>query len=260
MSLAKAPVKTGGLCSIKYCKKEEVLTFPEINPETGLIESSLVLKPGGVLYYCAAIDQGRSFEEQHKSSTAGPYFEISVKGNLQGSSAANILSLQKMQHHQWVVIAEDRNGVTRLIGNQDSGADISHSYTTGTVTDSRKTEISFKWQHPLSAPIYTATAFTIIIGGIIITAGCITLLQRFEVGAPGAPMADGDTLLINNGFINKQLLIMADGTGIPIDDLTGAIDWTGSIQRHAEKALAANTINFKGGVREKEIIEIYAFN
>lgn len=257
-SLQKAPVKTGGLCSIRYCKLEDVLTWPDIDPLTGIMTSALQLKEGGVIYYCQAIDQSRSFEETQKDNLAGPFFEITVKGNLHGSNASNILSIQKMIHHQWVVIVEDRNGVTRLVGNQDSGATMFHNYTSGTVNDSRRSELSWKWEHPITAPVYTAVAFTIVIGGITITAGCIKQILRFKVGAPGAPMNGGDTLLINAGFVNKHLLIIVDGIVLPVDDLTGAIDWTGSIQRHVEKALASNTGEFIGSVVNEEIIEIYA--
>lgn len=260
MSLAKAPVRTGGFCTLKFCKKSDVLTWPEINPATGVMGTALVLKQGGVFYYAELIDQGRGFDEQQKDSPAGIFFEISVNGSLRGSNASNILSVQSMLNQQWILIVADRNGVTRLIGNEDTGASLAYKYDSGTVTNSRKTDLSFKWQHTLPAPVYDANAFDIIIGGVVVTAGQLTMLLRFKVGAPGAPMNDGDTLLVNEGLKNKRLLILADGIGIPIDDFSGDIDWSGSIDRHAEKALSSNTINFIGAVNLDETIEIYAFS
>jgi hypothetical protein len=237
-----------------------VLTWPEVNPASGIMETSLVLRDGGVFYYAEMIDQGRGFDEQQKDSTAGIFFEISVNGSLRGSSTSNILSVQSMLNHEWILIVADRNGVTRLIGNEDTGASLAYKYDSGTVTNSRKTDLSFKWQHPLPAPVYDANAFDIIIGGVVVTAGQLTMLLRFKVGAPGAPMNHGDTLLVNEGLKNKRLLILADGMGIPIDDFSGDIDWSGSIDRHAEKALSSNTINFIGAVNLDETIEIYAFS
>ena len=259
MSLVKAAVKTGGLCSVRFCKHSDVLSFPSINPQTGIMDAAIQLKEGGTFYYAEMIDSTRSFEEIPKEDDTGPYFEISVKGSLRGSSAAGILSVNSMIRHQWVVIAADRSGVTRLIGNRDAGAKISYSYTSGDINNPRKSELTFKWEHPQPAPIYTASAFDIVIGGITVTAGALTLLYRFQVGAAGAPMNDGDSILVNEGFKNKNLLILADGMGIPIDDFSGDIDWTGSTQRHAEHAPTSNTINFVGNVVSDEIIEIYAF-
>lgn len=260
MSLGRAPVRTGGMCTLKFCKHTDIQAWPEINPATGIMGTALVLKEGGVFYYADIIDQNRSYDEQQKESQAGDYFDISTGGSLRGSQAANILSIQAMLGCQWVVIIADRNGVTRLMGNEDTGAKMIYKYDSGTVTNSRKTEISFKWQHPLPLPVYDANAFDIIIGGVVVTAGQLTMLLRFKVGAPGAPMNDGDTILINEGLKNKRLLILADGVGIPIDDFSGDIDWSGSIDRHVEKAFGSNTCNFIGAVNLDETIEIYAFS
>lgn len=259
-ALADAPVKSPGVCSLKYFKWEDVLTWPDFNPETGVLASSLALKPGKFIYLCEAINPSKSFLETQKGSPAGPYIENTAKGSLRGSTAAHFLTIGTMMNHQWGLLVKDKNGVTRLIGNQDSGAELVYEYTSGSGTDSRKTELTWKWEHPQPAPIYTASAFDIVIGGEILTAGSLQLLIRFQVGASGAPMNDGDTLYINNAIQNKNLLILVDGIGLPIDDFSGDIDWTGSIQRHAEKALASNTINFIGSVNTDEIIEIYAFS
>lgn len=258
-AFAEAAVKSPGLCSVKIFRIEDVLTWPAFDPLTGMLAASLVFKPGKTIYLLESIDASRIFTENQKLENAGRYFEITVNATLKGSTAAHHLTVGTLIHYQWGMLVADKNGVTRLIGNQDSGAEIISSYTSGQGTDSRKTELTFKWEHPQPAPIYTAAAFDIVIGGIIVTAGALTLLYRFQVGAAGAPMNDGDAILVNEGFKNKNLLILADGTGIPIDDFSGDIDWTGSTQRHAEHAPTSNTINFVGNVVGEEIIEIYAF-
>lgn len=259
-SLGEAPVKSPGLCTISLFKHEDVLTWPEIDPQTGMLASGIELKPGKLLYLLDAIDPTKSFSETEKQAFAGNYMDILVKGNLRGSNAAHILTVGTMKQHEWGIIAKDKNGVTRLIGNQDSGADFLYDYTSGNGSESRKTELTFKWQHPEPAPIYQATAFDIVIGGITITAGCITFIERFEVGAAGSPMNPGDLLYINSLIVNKKVLAIVDGKALPVDDFSGDIDWTGSIDRHIEKAFASNTINFVGGVVAEEKIELYGYN
>jgi hypothetical protein len=259
-SLDKAPVKSSGVCSVFYFRHEDVETWPSVDPTSGIMLDAVQLKPGALLYFCEAIDSFKSFEEDEKESSAGNYFDISVKGALKGSNAANILALQTMAYHQWGLIVEDRNGVTRLVGNQDSGADLAIKYGSGDRNATRKTEISWKWQHPNTAPVYSATVFNIIIGGVIITAGCLRLIRRFRVGAAGAPMNEGDLSYTDAGFANKKLLVIASGLALPVDDESGMIDFTGSIERHIHKTLASDTIDFIGGVIDQEIIEIYAWS
>jgi hypothetical protein len=259
-SFPEGPVRSPGVCSIKYFKWEDVLTWPTVDPQTGIIISTIVMKAGKYIYLCESVNPSRTFSENQKDSNAGTHFDILVKGTLSGSTAAHPLIIGTMKHHQWGLIVEDKNGVTRLIGSADAGADFVSDYSSGQGTDSRKTELSWQWQHSQPAPIYTAETFTIIIGGLIITAGCLKKLLQFKVGAAGAPMDDTDTDLTEAQFANKRLLILADGVGLPIDYGDGAIDWTGSIDRHVEKALAGSTAKFIGGVVNDETIEIYAWN
>lgn len=259
-SLDRAPVKHSGLCSIKYFRHEDVLTWPELHPVYGYIKDSIELKPDTYLYFAEAADSFRSFQESSKKSEAGDYFDISVEATLRGSSIGNILSLQTMMYHQWGIIVEDRNGVSRLIGNQDSGAKLMYDYTSGNRTDSRKTQLRWQWEHPNAAPVYGAQAFNIVIGGIIITAGCIKLHKRFRVGAPGAPMVEGDTLLTDPLFPNAKFLVIAGGLALPLDDGTSSIGFDSAIERHIYKPLASDTIEFVGSVIDQEIIEIYAWS
>lgn len=258
-SLAIAPVRSPGVCYVKYFRKQDVLAWPTVDPQTGLLNSSITLKPGAFLYLCESIDPSRNFSENQKDTLAGPYFDMTIKASLQGSTAAHPLTLGTMIHNQWGLIVKDKNGVTRLIGNEDGGAEFIMDYASGSGSESRKTELTWKWQHTQPAPIYAADAFDIVIGGITITAGCIQFIKRFEVGAAGSPMNQGDLLYINNLLINKKALVIVDRQALPVDDLSGDIDWTGSIDRHIEKADTSNTINFIGSVMDKEIIEIYAY-
>lgn len=259
-SLQKSPVATGGLCSLKYFRWEDVAVWPDYNPITGIMAAAIQLKPGGVIFICEAVDKGRSFDEEQKQDVAGPYMDIEVNATLAGSNSANGLSLDRMKHHRWGLILEDRNGVTRLVGNKDNGAKFSYKYSSGDIATSRKALLKFNWQFPNSAPQYGGNAFNISIGGNIIVAGSLLLIMRFRVGAPGAPMVDGNTTLVNAGFANKNLLVIASGSALAVDDESGSIDFTGSIERHYHKLFNSNTITFIGGVTDKEIIEIYAWN
>lgn len=258
--LQKSPVETGGLCQsapIAYFKIEDVLQWPSVNPATGIISTAIQLKPGKSIFLCQAVDKGRQYDEEEKTDSAGSYMDITVAGSLAGHNTANILTLEAMRFSQWGLIVKDRAGFYRLVGNADAGAKFSYKYSSGDGSGSRKVQLQWNWSNALSAPIYLSQTFNITLGGVVITAGKLTLIQRFKVGAVGAPMVDGDHLLTNAGFANKNLLVLASGLALPCDDGSGDIVFT--IERHYAKTYASDTVDFVGNVNQDEIIEIYAF-
>lgn len=263
-SLQKAPaIEPGGLCSFVIFKKEDVLNWPSKDPQSGYLATTVQLKPGKSFYLVAATDKDRTFTEELKRGPEGPYYEILLTGVLAGNTAANTLSIEQMQFSEWGAIVHDRDGISRLLGSEDSCAEFNNKYSPADISGSRKRSIAFTWQNSLPLPIYSAQGFTISIGGVPVTAGKLTLIMRFQVGRPGSPMDDGDTVLTNAAFANKNLLVLANGLAIPCDDDSGDIDWTtppASITRHYEKTFAADTITWVGAVNQDEIIEIYAFS
>ena len=260
-SLQRMPVVTGGICgSIIAFPIEDVLAWPKVNPNTGIIDISIALHPGKQMYIIEAVDKGRSFEEETKYDAAGPYMDMQVQGTVPGVSSANVLTLDKARWHQWAIIVKDRSGYYRLIGSKDCGARIDWKYTTGDIDSVRKTTISWKWQSPMAAKLYQAATFNITIGGVIITAGKLTLIQRFQAGASGSPMADGQGSLTNPAFAGKKLLLLIDGVAIPVDDGSGDVDWTLPVnagRRHYQKTLGSDTITLYGAASYPEIFEIY---
>lgn len=260
ITLKKSPTEVGGLCKVFYILKRDVQKFPDVNPLTGIISSAIELKPGGTVYWCEAAESDRSFTEDVKESTAGRYLDIQVSAQLGGNSAANTLALDAMKFHQFILILHDRDGLQRLIGNEDAGATLLYDYKSGDPNGSRIRKLKWQWQHTNNAPIYAASNFEIVIDGAPITAGSMSLIQRFRVGDPSAPMAEGDTTFTNAGLAGKRILVIASGAYVPCDYGEGDIDFTGSIVRHVAKPLAGSTITWIGGVTDKEIIEIYAIN
>jgi hypothetical protein len=95
--------------------------------------------------------------------------------------------------------------------------------------------------------------------GYSVTLG-LKFIERFQVGTPGATMAAGDTTYTNAALVGKKVFVMASNLGLPVDDGSGAIDWTGSPVRRVQKSDAGNQITFVGGVVADEIIEIYTTN
>jgi hypothetical protein len=86
----------------------------------------------------------------------------------------------------------------------------------------------------------------------------LKLIIKFRVGEPGAPMTVNDTTYVNNAFANKNLLILASGLGVPVDDGSGSISFD-PLERRVENTFASNTTEWIGGVAPGELIEIYGY-
>jgi hypothetical protein len=154
-NLSKSAVNSGGLCRIVACKWEDVLEFPEIDPLTGICAGPLQLKEGTDFITIPVVDKDRLFSELMKVGTEGVFFDITVAGILAGNNLSNTLSLQAAFYHDWIVLADDRDGLTRLIGDSDKGAKLTYDYNSGDKDSSRKRAIKFTWQYPTTAPVYS---------------------------------------------------------------------------------------------------------
>lgn len=249
--LRKPPsIKPGGLCKIYFFKIEDVETWPAIHQVDGVIKDSVVLKEGATLYICEATEKDKTFTEAGKESNLGDYMEMQVTTNLAGNTVNNTLGLAAMKYSQFGLIINDRNGEQRLIGNKDAGAKLIFTYTSGDLGSSRYRNLSWKYQHPLPAPIYMGG--TVILDDESNVFSALTLLARFRVGAAGAPMEDGDTIYQNDLLINSQFIWLADGKAI--HQLSDDPD-----QRYASKTFFSDTITVHGGVTDGEVMEIYKF-
>jgi len=146
----------GGLCLTAFAKWEDVQTWPTANPETGVLETPILLRPGATWYRLNAIDKGRVLSEIDKEDHNGPFIETTVTGELSGDNINILLSIQAMRFHQYVLLVKDRSGVHRLIGDRQAGADFRYDYNSGDSSSNRRRTVQFVWQSPDPAPIYLA--------------------------------------------------------------------------------------------------------
>lgn len=86
----------------------------------------------------------------------------------------------------------------------------------------------------------------------------LQLLEQFTVGAPGSPMAAGDTAYINPVIAGQNMFVVASSIGVPVDDGTGNVDYTALGIRYVQKLKASDHLDFiGGGVVDGEIIALY---
>jgi hypothetical protein len=171
--MRRPEVHPGGLCWVIFCKWEDVMVWPEIDPQTGIVNTTFQLFPGKTWYNLQVTFKGRLYNEIPKRSNAGPYWEMQVTGYFGGSNSNHTLSAFASRFHQYVVMFKDLDGEIRFIGNQDSGAEIESPYGSGDKDASRKRSITFGWEHANPAQIFQGNANGILTD--IITAPFIRL-------------------------------------------------------------------------------------
>lgn len=86
-------------------------------------------------------------------------------------------------------------------------------------------------------------------GGTTIITSMLVPIERFKVGAAGAPMNEGGTIYTNAALVNKRVLVFANGVKFP--------ELPDGFQRYITKHIGGNQIIFSSGVNQDEIIEIY---
>jgi hypothetical protein len=241
-----AKIKPGGLCKFYFCKHEDVAYWPKQDPTTGVLYEPLQLKVGGTFYIIESPQKDRSYKEKQVRGPEGTLIETTVTCLLPGNTKNNILSIDAMDYHKYVIITEDKDGIQRLIGNEDACATFIWDFDGGDNSSSRERNLKFVWQHSLSAPIYEGGGLITDITQIFTQ---LTKIDEFKV-EDGAPMEDGDTDYQNVLLTGRNFVMFADGILIPQLVNPGF--------RYCRKVpISSDTIIVNGGVTEPEIISIF---
>jgi hypothetical protein len=156
--------RAGGWCWAVLIKREDVETWPFINPLTGTITDNLVMKSGTSFYRIQALEKDRYFREGEKNDPGGVYNEVAVNAIVSGNSTQLLLSLQTMRFHEWVILVNDRVDMIRMVGDEDAGARFLRSYDSATLDGQRQHVLQFAWQSQLPCPVYES--LTVTIGGV----------------------------------------------------------------------------------------------
>lgn len=151
--LRKSTITVPGICYLTFAKTEDVQLWPRPHPVTGVLKSFPLLKTGKTWYQLQPIEKDRIIKEEDKTSVSGPWQDITVTGIMAGDNINNLLSTIVLPYHQYVIIAKDRNGFYKMVGNKTRGASANASYINGDADGTLRRLINFTWQHPNPAPV-----------------------------------------------------------------------------------------------------------
>ncbi len=155
--LRKTEIKPGGFCYVFFAKWEDVQTWPQVDPLTGICNTAIILKNDATWFELQIAESQNFFTEALKVGTGGSYLESKVSGYLGGNAVSHALGMQAMNYSQFVLLVKDKNGIFWLIGDEDSGMDLNYNFTSGDPASSRKRPVEFSWESINGAMIYKAT-------------------------------------------------------------------------------------------------------
>jgi len=246
----------GGLCEILFTPRENVLTWPTIDPLTGGISEEIELRPSTVLYTAELNQQTKTFGEETQDALPGHFHQMEVAATLPGNVPENVLILSTMKFHRFLVIFKSKNGEYRFLGDEDNGAKLSYKYTEGDNGKSRNRDIKFTWSSQNAAPIYLGTLSEIPVE--IASGGSFMFIEAFKVKT-GQPIEPGGSSYTNTDIENKKVFVIINEQKILSTDVN---DMDGD--RYIDKDLASDSFVIRDmngdalALNENDNVEIYA--
>jgi hypothetical protein len=210
-----ARIHPGRISHLQAVPEEDILTFPDEDPETQIVEDDIVLKNGKSWKIVKLISAGRAFQEQSSRTPAGTIIEQLVAGILLGQSEYNHLQVNNWLQRRWVLLLREvGTEITYIIGSPDRGCRFDFNYDNSSSTI---TGVSFTRQADSRARIYQGTLGTAATGsGGSGSGGSSTVksTKEFLVGDAPPAMQDGETEYSHADLIDKQISVYVDGVRV----------------------------------------------
>jgi hypothetical protein len=128
----------GGICRWWYTPKQNIETFPGVDPLTQILTGEPVLKALATWYGPVNVPEAQfGYIESQERSVAGPFYKRRVDGLIPGSDVNSHINLGNMVHHQYVVVAQLRaGGFFIMLGTDEVGLEFDHNFSSGIGSDS----------------------------------------------------------------------------------------------------------------------------
>lgn len=110
-----------GICQIKIAPIEWMNTLLIIDFLTGSIKNNVSFIAGKNFISLELIPETYDYIEKPKTNKQGSFYEISLSANTNNISVENLQILNTYRHHQFILLAKNKQGQLKLIGNKDAG-------------------------------------------------------------------------------------------------------------------------------------------
>ena len=151
----KSAVNPGGLCYFLFVPKEWVETSIRISLIDHKVLTEITLIAGKSWLKATCMQDTTGFAEPAEITPAGTKYTQSIQGVINGDDQDMNTLLNGLPFYDYVVIAVDRTGQKKLIGNKTHGMRFVAEYSTGIrYAEKRAYNIALQHESDHKAPVY----------------------------------------------------------------------------------------------------------
>lgn len=145
----------GGIASILFTPKENLVVDPVIDFNTGVVSTPVVLSAGMGWYEIIFTPYSYSFEENPKSNREGSFYELAIKGTVNNLTASTQQVLATLRYSELIVQCIDREKNIKIAGNTVRGMLLQFgTVNTNTPAGSKSMPVTLTFQSEDPAPFY----------------------------------------------------------------------------------------------------------
>ena len=123
----KAGATNAGISKIEVAAKDWLTEDIKIDFSTGNVKTAISLSTGKSFIELQFAPLSYSFDEKPKTNKSGNSVETTILGKLNDVDDAALLVIETLRYSELIVIATDRKGRKRIVGNQEFGCLFSFS-------------------------------------------------------------------------------------------------------------------------------------
>ena len=151
INLLNGAVKTG-LCKILIAPREWLINTVDIDFTTGKVISEIAFIFGKNWIELQFTPLSYDMQETPKTNRAGEYIETVIKGTINNTEADTLQVLNTLRYHEFIVVAQNRNGLKKILGDTEKG--MIFSFGTKNPHNNLFAEVLFNIDTEQAAPIY----------------------------------------------------------------------------------------------------------
>lgn len=146
----------GSICYFEYFPKEWLTAPLSIDRSTQQVTGAISLLPDKLPLRADCRYDSVEYAEKPKSSKSGPYMELNLVAEVNKDIPSTSALLLTLKYHELIIIYHDKNGFSKIIGDQDAGMRLSPELTVEKETEGKTFyELTFSMESEYPAPFYT---------------------------------------------------------------------------------------------------------
>lgn len=145
----------GGICYFEYFPKQWLANPIAVNRSTQEVIGTIELIAGKSPLRADCRYDSVEYLEKPKNSKSGPYIEQNLVAEVNKDLPSTSALLLTLKYHELIIIYYDKNGYSKIIGDQDNALRLSPELTVEKETEGKTFyELTFSMESEYPAPFY----------------------------------------------------------------------------------------------------------